>query len=209
MADDNFSSGVAFGHYLANALPGVAHAAQMAISPLAPAAGNTIVSNATGPRAQAGADFLTGALGMGRPSVTIPYASIPLRAAPAPKAAAAAPAPKAKAAAAPAAPAAANAALDPAAAAALGKLSFRQLLSLGETVDKTSPRGAVARPTPAADAAGNLLMQMTLPSLQNSLQAAKTDDEKHKLIDTYNKNYLQGIISHGNPMAGLLDPNGG
>lgn len=204
---DPYLSGLSFTDMLHNhIIPGVARVAQAIASPV------SVAQNAAAPAADAtaatGADFLRGALGLGRPSVTVqlPAARGPAAAAPAAKAEASS-APQAKPAAAPKGKAAAAADPMADAAAALGKLSFRQILALSQASENLQPRGVVKEPT-TADQAGNLLIQMTMPTFQNSLKAAKDDAAKQKVIDDYQQRVLLPIISHGNPMAGMFDQGG-
>jgi len=145
--------------------------------------------------------FLSGLTGGAQPSVNVQLPP----ATPAKGAPAASKAPAAATAKAAATPSKDSAAADP--LAGLGGLSLRQFLTLSQASENLTPKGSV-RPTPTADAAGELLLKMTLPSFQNTLAAAKTDDDKQKVIDNYRDQVLLPIISHGNPMAGMFDPQG-
>lgn len=194
---DPFGSGVAFRDILSNIVAPVAH---VAINP-----SRYVASHALDAGAQAGVaaapgfhDFIAGALGTPRPSVTVQLpAATPVKAgAKTPAAAAGGKAP---------AGGKAAAAADP--LAGLGNLSFRQLLTLSQASENLAPKGT-ARATPAADAAGNMLLSITAPTFQNTLAAAKTDADKQKVIDNYRDQVLLPLVSHGNPMSGMFDPGG-
>lgn len=197
---DAFGSGLAFRNFIGDAGNFAARVMPAAINP--GMAAGTLIGNAISPAVH---DFGVGALGLARPSVTIPYASIPVRAAPAAVAPKAAPAaaklgqlsPAAAAVmanatgAAPAKAPAAAAGMDPATAAALGKLSFRQLLTLGEVADKTSPKGIAPRPPTSSDTAGGMLTSIYQSQFQNALTAAGKDPAKQQAaIDAFEKKVL-------------------
>jgi hypothetical protein len=125
-------------------------------------------------------DFFRGALGMGRPSVTTdlpaakPVAKPVAAAAAKPKAAAAAGTP-------------AQGSITPDLAAALGKMSFRQLLTLGQIANQTDERSSTRYdPNPAA----TFLTNLSVGQFQKSLDSAKNDTEKKAAVEEAKKQLL-------------------
>jgi hypothetical protein len=87
-----------------------------------------------------------------------------------------------------AAPAKGEAGADP--LAALGKLSFRQLVTLGDVVDKTSPRGSTKAPS-ATDQAGAALASIYQQQFKASIDAAGSDPAKQQAaLDAFEKKML-------------------
>lgn len=159
----------------------------------------------------AASDFIRGAVGLGRPSITVALPAA--RAAPvrpavvatdpaalarlqAGRTSAAVAAPKAAA-----APTAA-AAVDPTAGAFGKGISFRQLLALSTAADHLTPRGEVHPPT-GANAASDMLSSIYQGQFQKSLTAAGKDPAKQQAaVDAYEKKMLP--LATRNPMADLF-----
>lgn len=183
---DAFGAGASFRDLLVNKLLPAESAVIQAPQTTADYAGST------------GHEFLRGLFGAGRPSVTVPLpAATPARAA------AKAPAPAKvpaglgtltpAAAAVLAAAAGVPAAKAPAAAddlGALGKLSFRQLLTLSQAQNNLQPRGVTKQPS-ATDAAGAALASIYQQQFKASIDAAGKDPAKQQAaVDAFEKKML-------------------
>jgi hypothetical protein len=160
----------------------------------------TLVQPSANAAGASGADFVRGALGLGRPSITVPLPAA--RAAPAVVAtdpaalarlhaqmAAAATSPKPAAAAAPAAKGGSAKQADPAAFAK--GMSFRQLLALSTVADHLTSRGAAAHPATGPNAASDMLASLYQNQFANTLKQVGNDPNKRQAAtDAFEKKML-------------------
>lgn len=162
---DAYGAGLLFRNFLGQAVPAVGNAAANALLPVRP------VVQVAAPTIR---DFLSGAINGPQNSVTV---ALP-EARPAPKTPAPAKAP------------AAPAKVTPDPLGALGKLSFRQLLTLSQASENLAPKGSTRTPS-ATDQAGAALAQIYQQQFKASIDAAGKDPAKQQAaIDAFEKKML-------------------